>query len=95
MHVFEDSQVLHLLGRYFCQQREVVRCELAVGVVADDYHLHFFHVVHLVHLNGAPVDDLKKARLLVTCVEPFCIEGLKDFAGEVMAFFKAVVVRAH
>lgn len=91
----EDPQVRLLHGGDLRQQGKVVSRELVHDIIAYDYHLDLFHIVHLIHLHRALINDVKHARLIDAGVKPFRIKSLENAVGEIVAFLKAHVISAH
>ena len=64
-------------------------------VVAHKDHLHFFHVVLLVHLERASVDHLLQGWFRWTCVHLVIVEIVVHLVGKLVALLEALVVCAH
>lgn len=84
-----------VLKRHTCQQRVVIRSILVKLVIPHQNHLDLLHVILLVHLEGAAIDDLLEGGFVWACVVLVLIEELIDLIGELMTLLEALVVRAH
>ena len=56
-HLLKDSQMFLMLECHTSQQRVIIRSVLIVLVVSHKYSLDLFHIVFLVHLEGAAIDN--------------------------------------
>ena len=93
-HPLEHPQVPHVHMGHFRQQWVVIGGVLVVGVVANEDHLDFAHVVFLVHLEGAPVDDLLDGGLVRPGVIPVLVDVVVNLVRKFVAFFEALMVCA-
>ena len=94
-HGLKYSQVPLMLERYPCKQWVVVACILVQLVVAHEDHLHFFHVVLLVHLECASIDHLLQGWFRWTSVHLVIVEIVVHLIRKLVALFEALVVCAH
>ena len=78
----------------FGEERVVVRGILVRVVVANQNHLHFLHVVLLVHLECAPVHYIVQGRFRRTCVHFVLFQVVIHIVSEIVAFFEALMVSA-
>ena len=83
-----------MLKRHTCQKREIISCILIHIIVSHEDHLHFLHVVLLVHLERASIDNILEARFVCPCVIlPFC-EFFHHIILKFMALFERLVISA-
>ena len=93
-HLLENAKMPLMLESDSSQKGEVIRGVLIVVIVANKDHLNFFHVVFLVHLEGAPVDHFLQCGLVGSRVESVFVQVLMDLVREFMALFKTGMVCA-
>ena len=93
-HLLEYAQMLNVLEGHSSQQGVVIRGVLIKNIVSHQDHLHFVHVILLIHLESASVHDLLQSGLGRTRIEAVLHDVVVDLVGELVALLEALVVGA-
>ena len=93
-HLLEYTQVFHVLERHPSQQWVVIRSVLFKDIVSHQDHLHFMHVILLVHLESASVHDFLQSWFLWAGVVAILHDVVIDWVRELMTLFEALMVGA-
>ena len=94
-HLLKYTQVLHVLERHPSQQWVVIRGVLFTDIVSHQDHLHFMHVILLVHLESASVYDFLQSWFLWAGVVAILHDVVVDWVRELMTLFEALMVGAN
>ena len=94
-HLLKYTQVLHVLERHPSQQWVVIRGVLFKNIVSHQDHLHFMHVIFLVHLESASVYDFLQSWFLWAGVVAVLHDVVVDRVWELMTLFEALMVGAN
>ena len=94
-HLLKYTQVLHVLERHPSQQWVVIRGVLFKNIISHQDHLHFMHVILLVHLESASVYDFLQSWFLWAGVVAVLHDVVVDRVRELMTLFEALMVGAN
>ena len=84
-----------MLKGHSSQQGVVIWGVLFKYVVSHQDHLHFVHVILLVHLESAPVYNFLQGGFCRTSIEAILRDVIIDLVREFMTLFEALMVGAN
>ena len=93
-HLLKYAQMLHVLEGHSSQQGVVIWGVLFKDIVSHQDHLHFVHVILLVHLESASVYNFLQSGFCRTGIEAILHDVIVDLVRELMTLFEALMVCA-